>query len=486
MTPPLMRASRRLRGQLAAWLAGAALVGCAAAPAPDLAAIRADAGAPPAIALAAEPPWWCAFEDPLLAQWMEEALRRNVDVALARSRVQQAQLEASVTDTNRRPDASLALNGGVLRRLDEPDTASTRSYTGTLAASRQLDLWGKLAATRDSATAKASASGFDREAVRLEITLAVAELYWRNGWLHQRSEGLARTDTDALRILALAEARQASGAASLDEVLQIRQEMITHAQERRTLEHELANVRSRLAELMGRPPAWRPAEEPRALPVAVPEVPAVTMAAALSRRPDVGAAEARLRAEWSDADAQRTSLYPAINLTAGIGTNGGRDLFRWLQDPVGSLAGSAMVALMRPQTFRTLSQLAAERQQQATLSFQKQLLHALRDVADALETNDRDVQQSVRLHDALRLARDATTLSEARLSLGQTGLLPVLRARDAQRQAELVLAEGDYRRLMSTARLMLALGGSVPARQDAAPSVRESGALAEPYRPGSP
>ncbi|MFX8098712.1 TolC family protein, partial [Acinetobacter baumannii] len=78
------------------------------------------------------------------------------------------------------------------------------------------------------------------------------------------------------------------------------------------------------------------------LPPALPEQPLPVLAAGLpaellARRPDLQAAELRLRESLANVDLTRASFYPKLSLTGSLGTSSDA-LLRLVQNPVASLA----------------------------------------------------------------------------------------------------------------------------------------------------
>ena len=108
---------------------------------------------PVAVANAAAMPseqWWAAFQDPQLDTLIDNALRTNNDLAVAGIRVQRAQLQAGLANTNLTPGVVGQLNtsrGYDLKRGGVAGSASSSLVT----LSYELDLWGRLSALRSAA-----------------------------------------------------------------------------------------------------------------------------------------------------------------------------------------------------------------------------------------------------------------------------------------------------------------------------------------------
>ncbi|RRD39089.1 TolC family protein, partial [Comamonadaceae bacterium OH3737_COT-264] len=213
-------------------------------------------------------------------------------------------------------------------------------------------------------------------------------------------------------------------------------------------------------------PPWLP-QEPQTLPQhALPDIPAGLPAQVLARRPDVQAAEQRLRATLADGDAARASYYPAISLTGSL-NSASRSLGDVLANPIGALGASLALPFLRQQEMRLSNAAAHANYEAATLQWQKTLLTALQEVENALSRRTQLAEQRRWLEEQLDAARQAETLNETRYRVGATALKTWLDAQEARRSAELALAANQLSQLENQLTLYKALGGDalLPAPQ---------------------
>ena len=99
--------------------------------------------------------WWRAWHDPVLNQLITEALTNNPDIAIARSRLKEAQATANLADADRGATIGLGANAGHLDAdLDNPlgGTPLARSdkinthrtlLASNLSAKWEADLFGR-------------------------------------------------------------------------------------------------------------------------------------------------------------------------------------------------------------------------------------------------------------------------------------------------------------------------------------------------------
>jgi outer membrane protein TolC len=102
-----------------------------------------------------------------LNRLIAQALKTNNNLAAATIKVRKARLEAGLEATNRTPDVSVSAGTGTEKGFDSGDRTHSSSTTTSL--SWELDLWGKLASSRDAAEWGAKADYFRSPAFLMKI-----------------------------------------------------------------------------------------------------------------------------------------------------------------------------------------------------------------------------------------------------------------------------------------------------------------------------
>lgn len=411
--------------------------------------------------------WWRQFGDSALTQVVETALARNNDLAAAALRVRQAQLQAGIAATALAPTVAGRLSSSASRRLEGGDgNATARSSGASLSASYEVDLWGRVASTRDAAEWTARATTEDREAAAQALAGTAAGLYWQLANLNQRTASSNDSLAYALRTQQLVRAQYDAGSVS---ALELREAEQTVASQRATLaqlEQQRVETRNAIAVLMNAPPGAAtlaqvlPAEPERLPEAALPPVDADAPAALLARRPDLRAAEARLRNVLATGDATRASYYPALSLTGELGTSSG-SLLRLLSNPVATLGAGLTLPFLRAQEMKLSGQLAAAQYEEAVTNFRQTLYTAFADVENALSARTQLLRQGEQLALQLTAAREAERLYEVRYRAGSTGLRTWLDAQERRRAAELAVQENRLAQLNALAVVYRVLGGGV-------------------------
>lgn len=409
--------------------------------------------------LNATPHWWNNFHDPLLSSTLEQMLSSNNDLAKAGLLLQQARLNAGLANTNLLPDATLGGNAGSSRNLKGSSTA-TESYSASYSLSYELDLWGKLSSSRKQAQWLVKASEQDRQNTALTLIGTTADFYWQIAMLNQQISSQQAATGLAEQTLKLVNARYSAGAAGRIESLQAQQSLMDKQNQLTSLEQQREVARNSLALLFNGSPLNRQPERQQqdfSQQVAVAQsLPVATIA----RRPDVQAAEWRLRAGLAGSDAARLSFFPNLSLTSSL--NAGSAVFRqWFSNPVGTLGSSLALPFVQWNTVRLTIAQSDVQVQEAAIDFRKAVYSALSEVDNAQTLRASSLRQRQQQLENHRLSQARVTLAQIQFRAGAISLQSLLDAQDALLSSEIGLANQHYNYLNATMKLWLALGGGV-------------------------
>jgi NodT family efflux transporter outer membrane factor (OMF) lipoprotein len=417
------------------------------------AATVADAAVPAALGAF----WWTRFNDPELDRLVAEALRRNNNLAAAAIRVRRAQLLAGLVDNNLQPRFSGSVGTGASLPL-EAGAVTTRRNSVSLGAAYEIDLWNRLGSLRDVARWEALATEQDRQSAALALVGTTAGLYWQVGFLNQRLAATAESIAYAKATFDLVQTQYRAGAVSGLEVAEAQQTLASQQASQSALQQLALEARTALALLFDGPPGTS-LSNPATLPVlTLPVLDAGVPAALLGRRPDLRAAELRLRGTFTGIDAARASYYPALSLTGSLGSSSAQ-LSNVLQNPVGTL-GLGMTLPFLQRTAMQLTIRGSEAlHEEAVVNFRQTLYSALGDVENALSSRQQLAEQGLRLEETLQAARNAERLYEVRYRAGAATLKLWLDAQEKRRTADIAVAENRLARLKNQVVVYQALGG---------------------------
>jgi NodT family efflux transporter outer membrane factor (OMF) lipoprotein len=408
--------------------------------------------------------WWDNFEDPQLSMLIGRALTSNNDLAIAGIQLQQARLAAGLTDTNLTPDVSVTGSANNSKNLRN-NTTPTESYSTTLSLSYELDLWGKLARAREQSQWQVEATEQDRQNTALTLIGNTAQYYWQIANLNQKIKQQQTGLEISQQTLALVQSRYASGAAGQLDLLQAKQSLLNRENAYRTLQQQREENRNALAILFNRSPTDRQAERSsldinQDVPIAK-----VLPVEVIARRPDVKAAEGRLRAALAGSDVQRLSFYPSLSLAASLGS--ASSIFsQWFSDPVRTLGANAALPFVQWKTVQLTIEKSDLDVKQAAIVFRSQVYNALADVDNAMSQRLSYQQQKINQQQNLQLSQQRLVLARSQYQAGAVSFQSLLDAEDDLLTIETNLSDLQYNYLNATMKLWLALGGGVEKDSD--------------------
>ena len=401
-------------------------------------------------------PWWSRFEDPALDALVETVLERNQNLAAAGLRLRQARLQADLTASRQAPILSGGGNASVSRPFDSGPTR--RAYDLNIGVAYEVDLWGRLASQTDAAAWEAVATEEDLAATRLSLIGDTVNLYFQLAYLNERLALATDNLTAAQRRQELVQARYRAGGESGLAVQEARENLLTQQAASSQLSQQRVEARNALGILLGSGHGATLSSEPqrvsdRSAPIPDAGIPAQLLA----RRPDLRAAEARLRSVLADVDATRAGFYPALSLTGSAG--GASDsLVDLLSNPVGSIAAALTLPFLDVAGQRLTTEAARAGYQAARLDFQQTLVEALSEVESALSRSRELADQGALREGALDAARRSEAINEVRYRAGEIALRDLLDSQDRRRLAEVALADNRLARLSASVALSLVLG----------------------------
>jgi NodT family efflux transporter outer membrane factor (OMF) lipoprotein len=417
-------------------------------------------------AVAVETAWWTTLGDPALAALIDQALRDQPSLAIARSRAQKA--AALVEGTQGRNGPQLGLGADVSRqRYTEhglyPAPIAGGTYdTGNLqlGASWAPDFWGQHSAELAAALGQARAAQADAAAAAQTLAAQVAHSYNGLARLLAQREVAGRALAQRQQMLRLTRERVSAGLDTQVELAQAEGGLPDARLQSEMLDERIALARHQLALLTGQQPEALAGLSPSLANWGSAVVPAALGADLLGRRPDVVAARWRVEAATQGVALAKTQFYPNINLTAFVGLNA-IGLDKVFESGSRQLAVAPALRLPLFDGGALRAQLAGRNADldAAVGQYNGQVLEAVRDARDAISSLQSLDRQWPEQQAALASAERAHQLSLQRYQAGLGSYLIVLNTEGqwlAQRRQAVDL---QARQADARVALLQALGG---------------------------
>lgn len=270
--------------------------------------------------------WWRQYHDPQLDELIERATQQSPDLALAQSRVANAEQSARLAAAQ----LGLSVNGSaqVARQRMSDHGLIPSQFLGfswynqaDLGVQLQYDFdwWGRKRATMEAALDQAHAAEAQRSAATLALDYAVADTYF--GWQAdqarlQLADQLLATQQ---QLATIANLRVRQGVDMPDEAQKADAQLAAVREMRVALDGSAKIRLVALASLLGVAPAQLPTLQPRALPRVQRGIPAHAGLDLIARRPDIAASRWQVEAALRNTDAARAEFFPDISISALAG-----------------------------------------------------------------------------------------------------------------------------------------------------------------------
>ncbi|HWB43509.1 MAG TPA: TolC family protein [Gemmatimonadales bacterium] len=440
---------------------------------------RLDSLAPPAPAPATVPvvtgdsvdpvaTHWRSLGDTTLDRLLGQALRGNLDVEVARSRIRGARAARTGAALDFVPTVTAV--GGYTRQRLAGATFPIGSGTfpdqdiwdAGFDASWEVDLFGRVRRGVQARGALVGAAEQDLRDVRVSLAAELARVYFELRGAQEQLAVAERNAENQRRSLQLTRERLEGGrGTAFDTERALAQLSITLATVP-PLEARVAAAQYRIGVLTGRPPA-DVATELRSV-AAIPQLPATVAVAApdslIRRRPDVAAAERRVAAEHAFVGSAKAEYLPRVGVggsagfsSAEVGDLGGDGTFRYSVGPVISWPFLNLGRVKaRVGEARALEEEARARYDQTVLA-------ALEEVETALVNYRTSLGRVDRVGEAAAASGRAAELARLRFTGGVADFLQVLDAERTQLESEDQLARARTDASIAYAALYKALGG---------------------------
>jgi outer membrane protein, multidrug efflux system len=416
-----------------------------------------------------EKAWWQLYRDSDLDQLIASAHASNQTLRQAVARVDEARALARVAAGFLYPTISLdpTFSRTHWSGNRRSENTGVRSLGPTLNDLRipldltyEIDVWGRVRRSIESARAAATASAYDLGVVQLTVETDVAQFYYNLRALDAQVQILKETVVSYREQVRLLSAQLKSGLVSPIVVNQAEAQLQATLAQQRDIERARADQEHALAILCGRPaPLFTVASNPLH-EAAPPDVPPGLPAQLLARRPDVAEAEQNVVAANAQIGVAIANFYPTFTLTgsAGFESANASSIFDW-RSRMASIAPSISFPIF--QGWRLTANLEATEAvyRQTIAGYVNQILVAYADVEDALTDLHALSDEVGSLREAVSASQNYLRLAQAQYKFGLVDYLIVIDAERTLLTNQLSLAQAVNLQMAASIHLIKALGG---------------------------
>jgi multidrug efflux system outer membrane protein len=410
--------------------------------------------------------WWEQFNDPVLNELIQVALKQNTDLKIAAARVEEYIGYYWVGRSGLFPQIFAGGTGGQQRGTENGQTPvptdirnPATMYQGALNGSWEIDVWGRLRRATEAARASLLATEEGKRAVILTLVTAVASNYVNLRDLDKQLEITIRTAKireDSYNIFKL---RFEGGIISELELSQVKSEYEQALARIPLIEKQITQQENALNVLLGRNPS--PVPRGKTIDQLVfPAIPSGLPSEIIERRPDIKQAEQNLIAANARIGVARALYFPTISLTGNYGW-ASTNLSNLFSGPSGAWnwAAGFSAPIFTGGSIYGQNIAADAIQQQALFSYQKAIQNAFRDVENALIDQKKTREQIVAQARQVDALTDYARIARLRYDNGYTSYIEVLDAERSLFNAELEYAQTQGGLYQAYVSIYKAMGG---------------------------
>lgn len=399
--------------------------------------------------------WREMFTDQKLQSLIEIGLKQNTDLNVARLRVEAAEATLITAKLLYLPSLGINAEGGGSRY----DGATAKTYNIGASASWELDIFGRLTATKRGAVAALQGSRDYQQAIQTRLVATIVDSYYTLAMLDAQIAINNRTLENWRATVRTLEALKKVGKSNEAGVLQAKANVMQLESSQLAIRKSISETENALSAILAMPS--RSIERNNLTEVSFPDTVSIGVSLQLlSNRPDVRQAEMELAQAFYATNVSRAAFYPNITLSGTLGwaNNGGGVITnpgQWLLNAIGSLTQP----LFNRGTNIANLKIAKTRQEEAKLLFQQSLLNAGKEVNDALTAwQTAKSQFEINTHQVETLC-EAVRKTELLMRHSDTTYLEILTAQQSLLEAETLQLQTSFERIQSIIKLYHTLGG---------------------------
>ncbi len=409
--------------------------------------------------------WWEIFHDPQLNALEEQIAVSNQNIKAAEAQFRQARALVRYYRSNYYPTVNAntsATRAQTSAHKPPSSQLSGKTFSDYVLAgdvSYELDVWGRVRKTVESAQENAQASAADLASVNLIMHSELALDYFQMRELDAEKQLLDSAVGAYQKALELTENRYHGGVASGVDVAQAQTQLKTTMAQDMDVDVQRSQFEHAIAVLMGQPAsAVSLARAP--LAAAPPVIPTGVPSELLERRPDIAGSERRVASANAQIGVAKAAYFPAITLGATGGFESGQ-AGTWLSGPSSfwSLGPAAALTLLDFGRRRAVSEQAWAAYDQTVASYRQTVLSAFQQVEDNLSALRILDAEATTQDQAVAAARHSLELSTNRYKGGVTTYLEVITAQTTALTDERTAVQILGRRMVAAVSLIQALGG---------------------------
>ncbi|MDE5997162.1 MAG: efflux transporter outer membrane subunit [Muribaculaceae bacterium] len=404
--------------------------------------------------------WWNFYSDSTLCSILERVVYNNRDLLKSEARLEQIRQLYGISKTNLLPEIGFEASSEYETTDFGGKGANTSpTYKLTIPVAWEINLWGSQIWARREAEAEYHATEEDTRAMKMELIAQTAEAYYTLMALENELSIVRRTMETREESVRIAKLRYEGGLTSEMLYNQTLVEYSSAAALVPALEQKMYATRNKLNILMGEVPQDinNIGRFPNTF-VGPEQLPAGMPSDLLKRRPDIRAAEQRLKAAKANVGMTYADRFPSfrISFLPGLENDGLSNFLKSpYQDFIGSLAGPLIDFGRRKKKYKA----AVAAYEEARLDYEDVVLKAFTEVNTILHTYYHVQESFCRTKELRDASAEYVQLAQLQFRAGMINYIDVLDAQRSYFDAQIAFSNAIRDQYIALVNIYKALGG---------------------------
>ena len=262
--------------------------------------------------------WWEGFCDKELNYLLNEAITKNFDLLAAKSRISQAKETLAKIDSSLYPSVDLSLSGSHSKESFENSTFVSNDISGSLQASYEVDLFGRLDALSKAGFHDYNRQKFDYETAYIALSSNLVTNWYDLAYSYESEKILKERIELARKEVALLKQRYQRQKAKLVDFLSQQSSLKQMESDLEAVKYQKELYKNTLSALLGKSPLEFNLNTIPSLPEKMPKQIRTVSSEVLLNRPDIQAALESLKAQDRRVAATVSAQYPRFSFNASV------------------------------------------------------------------------------------------------------------------------------------------------------------------------
>ena len=406
-----------------------------------------------------ESKWWTEWGSEELNKIIETAFTENLELQAAWSRIEQAEAMIKQSNSGFWPTLDAQFSGGRQRTAGMRGAETNNSFSGSISAGYEIDIWGKTRAATHATELDALATRDNLDAIAMTMTAQIVEIWVDIIYQRAKRKLMYKQIETAEYLLELTLFRLKYGQATALDILQQEQIITTLGTVFPLIDGAEQVSQNRLSLLIGVPPRKILSDQEQLLPYLPPVFDVGIPADLLEQRPDVRASRRRAQAADARVVIAIANRLPSVRIAASLSlmaTNPG-DL---LDEIFWNVIGSVMAPLFDGGRRSAEVERSKAFVNEQVLNYRQTLLVSMGDVESALILERQQLIYIENLKIQQTTSEEVLDTALEQFQRGVTGYSRVLMALTDLQNLEISLLDAQKQLLSYRIQLHRALGGT--------------------------